>query len=139
MRDECRNCGAKSREGLEWYDDDYCSGKCKKEDGGVIEPEPERNRNAGKVASLEDYLVYWPKNLGQKDRRGQRIKGKRPKAYARVWEPERLNWGPKMTKAQLKQAGFRANREPLPGDWDFVVPVTAEELMAETGVKNEDN
>jgi hypothetical protein len=119
-RDECRNCGAKSREGLEWYNDDYCSGKCFAEDGGTIPPAPAQRQAEGKVASLEDYRTYWPKNMGQKDKRGQRIKGKEPKIYRRIYEPERLNWGAPLNGAQLKQAGFRGNRKPLPGDFDYV-------------------
>lgn len=34
--------------------------------------------------------------------------------------PERLNWGPRMTRAELDEAGLKANRVPIPGDWDYV-------------------
>jgi len=116
-KNECRYCGAKRNKNIEWPYEDYCSGKCKKADGGEIEPVSERAKNEGRVATFADYLLDYPKNLGGKDKRGQRIKGRMPKIYIRRWEPERLNWGP--TTGQLKQAGFRANRKPLPGDFDY--------------------
>ena len=34
--------------------------------------------------------------------------------------PERLNWSAnEMNAEELEQAGFRANRKPIPGDWDY--------------------
>lgn len=33
---------------------------------------------------------------------------------------ERLNWGEYMTAAELDQAGLKANRVTIPGDWDYV-------------------
>jgi len=127
MRNECRTCGTERKDGVGWYDENYCSGKCKKTDGGEIAPVPERVRNSGRVASLEDYLVDYPKNMGQKDRHGQRIKGRFPKLYRRRYEPERLNWGPPLSAPDLKQAGLRANRSPIPGDFDYDVEVEVEE------------
>jgi len=120
MRDKCRYCGNERKEGVLWYDDDYCSGKCKKADGGVIPPAAKPDRITRAPASFADYMLDYPKNLGGKDGRGQRIKGREPKLYRRRSEPEKLNWGEPLTREQLKQAGLRANREPLPGDWDFV-------------------
>lgn len=120
MRDKCRYCGNERKEGVEWYDDDYCSGKCKKADGGIIEPVAEQVKVSGVKASLHEYLLDYPKNLGGKDAHGQRIKGRMPKRYRRRHEPERLNWGAPMSAPDLKQAGLRANRKPIPGDWDFV-------------------
>ena len=53
-------------------------------------------------ASLEDY----EKNV--------------PSKYARRFEPEKLNWSKNvMNEEELEQAGFRANRKPIPGDWDY--------------------
>jgi hypothetical protein len=110
-REECRKCGAKLRHDKtsDQYDPEYCSGKCRKEDGSepyvktaeeqaaVVEVKTKRN-----PASYEDYK----KNVGAK--------------YARRYQPERLNWSPnKMNEEQLKQAGFRANREPIPDDFDY--------------------
>lgn len=120
MRNKCRTCGAERKEGVEWFDDDYCSGKCKAADGGVIPP-AEDVKASGVVASLEDYLADYPKNVGEKDKRGQRIKGRIPKRYHRRFEPERLNWGIPLNAPQLKQAGLRSNRTPIPGDFDFEV------------------
>ena len=122
MRNKCRfsECGNERKKGVEWYDDDYCSGKCKEADGGKVMPMAEHIKTIGTVASLDDYLLDYPKKLGQKDARGQRIKGRNPKRYRLRYEPERLNWGEPMDAPQLKQAGFRANRQPIPGDYDFV-------------------
>ncbi len=35
-------------------------------------------------------------------------------------EPDKLNWGAWLNMAQLEQAGLKANRVPIPGDWDYV-------------------
>ncbi len=35
-------------------------------------------------------------------------------------EPKLLNWGPWMDSQQLAEAGLKANRVPIPGDWDYV-------------------
>ena len=42
------------------------------------------------------------------------------KARARRTNPDSLNWGPHMTSDQLHEAGLKANRVPIPGDWDYV-------------------
>lgn len=120
MRNKCRFCGNERKEGVQWYDEDYCSGKCKKDDGGHVEPRVERAKYTGEKASLEDYLFDWPRDLGKKDKMGQRVKGRTPKRYHRRFEPERLNWGEPLSAPDLKQAGLRANRQPIPGDWDYV-------------------
>ena len=111
MRQESRKCGAKLRHDKtsDQYDPEYCSGKCRKEDGSppyvktaeeqamVVEVVKKK-----KPASFEDYK----KNV--------------PSRYARRFEPEKLNWSAnKMSEEELNQAGFRANREPIPGDWDY--------------------
>ena len=111
MRQECRKCGAKLKHDKtsDQYDPEYCSGKCRKEDGSppyvktaeeqamVVEVVKKK-----KPASFEDYK----KNV--------------PSRYARRFEPEKLNWSAnKMSEEELNQAGFRANREPIPGDWDY--------------------
>lgn len=119
MRSKCRFCGNERKEGVEWYDDDYCSGKCKKQDGGEIPPKAKPDKLSRAAASFEDYMLDYPKNLGEKDKHGQRIKGRKPKLYSRRNDPEKLNWGDPMSESELKQAGFRVNRKPIPGDWDF--------------------
>ncbi len=124
MREKCRKCGAKLKHDKtsDQYDPEYCSGLCRKLDGSepyvktaaekamVVEVVSKRN-----PASLEDYK----KNV--------------PAKYSRRFEPEKLNWSKnKMNDEQLKQAGFRANREPIPGDWDYedVVAVTSTMIAA---------
>ena len=110
-REECRKCGAtlKHDKTSDQYDPEYCSGKCRKEDGS--EPYVKTAKEQSMVvevtrkanpASLEDYK----KNV--------------PSKYARRFEPEKLNWSKnEMNEEELKQAGFRANRKPIPGDWDY--------------------
>jgi len=110
-RDECRGCGAKLRHDKtsDQYDPEYCSGKCRKGDGAepYIKTAEEQAAVVAVVsktrpATLEDYK----KNV--------------PSKYARRFEPEKLNWSKnKMNEDELKQAGFRTNREPIPGDWDY--------------------
>ncbi len=39
--------------------------------------------------------------------------------YASRAIPDRLNWGPWMNSTQLEQAGLKANRVSIPGDWDY--------------------
>ena len=110
-REKCRGCGAKLKHDKtsDQYDPEYCSGLCRKKD--FSEPyvkSPEEQAAVVEVtkkvnpASLEDYK----RNV--------------PSKYARRFEPEKLNWSEnEMNEEELKQAGFRANRKPIPGDWDF--------------------
>ena len=114
MRNECRKCGAKLKHDKtsDQYDPEYCSGKCRKEDGsGAYVKSAEEKAmvvqatTKKRPASLEDYK----KNV--------------PSKYARRFEPEKLNWSKnEMNEDDLKQAGFRANRKPIPGDWDYEEP-----------------
>jgi len=97
---KCRYCGAEKKAEIGWYDEEYCSGKCRKLDGKELLPVVESEEKPKRRATFEDYR-------------------KRPKFYRRRYQPERLNWGEPLTEKQLKQAGFRANREPIPGDWDY--------------------
>ena len=121
MRETCRYCGNKRKEGVVWYDNDYCSGKCKANDGGAIPPAAIVARDSGVKASLDDYLLDYPKKLGEKDSRGQRIKGRKPRRYRRRFDAERLNWGEPLNAPDLKQAGLRVNRQPIQGDFDYTV------------------
>ena len=110
-REECRNCGAKLKHDktLDQYDPEYCSGLCRKKDGAEPYIKSVEEKAAvvvevkkKKVASLEDYKKGVPAN------------------YARRFEPEKLNWSKnEMNEEELEQAGFRANRRPIPGDWDY--------------------
>lgn len=81
----------------------------RKRDGERDASEAERHENVTPVTAggsqsvtvgLDDYLS-------------------RPEAYATRAEPESLNWGPYMDCHALKEAGLRANRVPVPGDWDY--------------------
>ena len=101
---KCRTCGAVKKEGVDWYDETYCSGKCASADGGDI-PVAHTSPSTQK-ATLIDY---------KQDKRNMR--------YRRRFDPEKLNWGAPLDPKHLKQAGFRANREPIPGDWDYIVEV----------------
>lgn len=97
---KCRNCEAVKKNDPK--DDLYCSGKCRAIAGDP--PLPKGDEPAAvveRVASLEDYK-------------------KHPKDYRRRLEPEKLNWGPGLLNPEgIKQCGMRANRKPLPGDWDY--------------------
>ncbi len=42
-----------------------------------------------------------------------------PDKYVTRREPEKLNWGPWLDVAGLEQAGLKANRVAIPGDWDY--------------------
>ncbi len=112
MRSKCRYCENERKEGVIWYDDDYCSGKCKKADGGEIPPAAVVAKDSGVKASLKDYYLDYPQEVGRK--------GRSPKRYRRRFEPQRLNWDEPMNAPQLKQAGLRANRQSIPGDYDFI-------------------
>ncbi len=118
-REKCRYCENERKEGVEWYDDDYCSGKCAKADGETIPPAAKPSKSSRAPGSFADYILDYPPNLGEKDARGQRIKGRMPKLYRRRFEAEKLNWGEPLSEKELLQAGLRANREPIPGDWDY--------------------
>ena len=39
--------------------------------------------------------------------------------YAPRANPDKLNWGPWLNTAELNAAGLKANRVPIPGDWDY--------------------
>ena len=43
-----------------------------------------------------------------------------PSMYATRTNPDLLNWGQHMNSDELKQAGLKANRVPIPGDYDYV-------------------
>lgn len=61
----------------------------------------ENTENApARVASLEDYNAH-------------------PDDYARRACAELLNWGPWMSANDLQFSSFSANRQIVPGDWDY--------------------
>jgi len=98
----CRYCGAVKKSHVKWDDPLYCSGKCRKLDGADPLPVSELiSEPKAAKATLADYKSH-------------------PSKYHRRLDPERLNWEEDLTPKQLKQAGLRANREPIPGDWDYI-------------------
>ena len=42
-----------------------------------------------------------------------------PEHYATRTNPDKLNWGTHMNPVELDKAGFKANRVPIPGDYDY--------------------
>ena len=109
-REKCRFCEAtlKHDKTLDQYDPDYCSGLCRKKDGSppYVKTAKEQAMVVEEAkltapASFKDYQ----KNVGGR--------------YVRRFKPEELNWGEPMSDNELLQAGFRANREPISGDWDY--------------------
>ncbi len=42
-----------------------------------------------------------------------------PDLYVERAFPDKLNWGPWLDVAGLEQAGLKANRVAIPGDWDY--------------------
>jgi len=105
----CRRCGAKKRPNVKWIAPDYCSGICMRADGLAVpvgkpskdESPKVEDKPADRKATLKDYQAH-------------------PEDYHRRLDPEKLNWGEPLSAPQLKQAGLRANRKPIPGDWDYV-------------------
>ena len=41
-------------------------------------------------------------------------------ARDRHTDPDKLNWGERMTFNELNKAGLKGNRVAIPGDWDYV-------------------
>ena len=60
-----------------------------------------KTKPGGKPASYEDYI----------DPDGR--------VYVERANPLLINWGQHKTSSELKAAGLIANREPIPGDWDY--------------------
>ena len=112
-RELCRNCGAKLKHDKTsgQYDPEYCSGLCRKKDGA----EPYIKTASEQAMVVEEAKLTSPASY--KDY--QRNVGGR---YVRRFEPEKLNWGKPMSDSSLLQAGFRANRIPIEGDWDYQEP-----------------
>lgn len=48
--------------------------------------------------------------------------------------PDLLNWGEPMTRAELEANKFKANRVPIPGDWDYAGAVDDTVTPAVLGV-----
>ena len=50
-----------------------------------------------------------------------------PDQYVQRFEPDKLNWGKRMTSKELTQASLKANRVSIPGDWDYTGCVSVAE------------
>ncbi len=110
---DCKQCGTL----LTGRQREFCSDKCRmrhkrqtrtSEDGSgstnankvVVEPEQIESEQQTRTASFEDYQAH-------------------PGDYVPRVQPELLNWGSWMNSGQLEQPGLKANRVPVPGDWDY--------------------
>jgi hypothetical protein len=67
----------------------------------ALQPEQSQPEQVTRTASLEDY-----NNHDGRD-------------YAARTNAVLLNWGEPMTAHDLERAGLKANRVPIPGDWDY--------------------
>ncbi len=126
-RELCRYCGAKLKHDKtsDQYDPEYCSGLCRKKDGSKpYVKTAEEQAMVVKEAKLTTPASYkdYQKNVGGR--------------YVRRFKPEELNWGEPMSDGDLLQAGFRANRVPIDGDWDYQEEV-AENRCATEAPMNE--
>ncbi len=159
---ECRYCESVKRNDPD--DPEYCSGKCRKNDGRdplphqLAEAKESReviamNKRTQDIRRAEAHLASLRSKEGPVVRNpidpdtidgqpeklvisepGEIIHYKEgsgvklasladyhacPEDYHRRLNPETLNWGVHLDMPQLKQAGLRVNRVPIPGDWDF--------------------
>ena len=117
----------------------------KKRNAPVTETEPNRNAQAGdsvtRVTPELDRNAPDPR-LDKLYREGAAAVGLEiplDRIGAEVYyhprtHPERLNWGEPMTRAELEAAGLKANRVPIPGDWDYAGAVDDTVTPAVLGV-----
>lgn len=93
----------------------FCSGTCKKRSqraSGTDEVGQEQSgtqvgqgpEQYGKHQAFEDI---------------QAVGGLLKPRFVHRTEPDKLNWGPWMDMSELKQAGLKGNRVPIPGDHDY--------------------
>ena len=144
---KCRNCGTELRplaiapnDGKDHpdfnreFDPEYCSGKCRKADGHGVKPEDQvivdeimatdrsvlDEIDTNKVIAAMDTVSPEQKTEATVSEPGSfEHYCANPDKYRRRYQPERLNWGEILGPKELKQAGFRNNRRPIPGDWDY--------------------
>ncbi len=110
---DCKQCGTL----LTGRQREFCSDKCRmrhkrqtrtSEDGSgstnankvVVEPEQIESEQQTRTASFEDYQAH-------------------PGDYVPRVQPELLNWGSWMSAGELDDAGLKANRVAIVGDWDY--------------------
>ena len=85
-------------------------GKFSRSDGGQYQIDATGHSHnipdkiAAKPVSLADYLADQENQTGY---------------YAERTGAEKLNWCEPMSRMELDQAGLKANRQSIPGDWDY--------------------
>ncbi len=104
---KCKNCDNE----LTGRQKNHCSDRCRKALSRTSKsdiPNPDtkvgQTRTGTHPATHAEHLEFYYAN---------------PDRYATRTNPDKLNWGPLMTMDQLEQAGLKANRVSIPGDWDF--------------------
>ncbi len=103
MNEICKNAGCTT--GLTGRQKTFCSNKCRMASTRANKtPEDSlgsSNSNEIVHATLEHYRAN-------------------SDLYIERTDPDKLNWGKYMTYHQLQEAGLKANRVSIPGDWDFI-------------------
>ena len=79
-------------------------------------------QETGESTIIEQAVIEYVRTAGLQDYYDN------PDNYYPRREPERLNWGAWLNMDQLKQADLRANRVPIPGDWDYEGVMTEERI-----------
>lgn len=117
-RRSCLFCGCVRKSNVVWFDDNHCSGKCKKNDGGVIEPVvPQGDEN------LESYQKM--KEIGKL---GSMLISKRAEVRELGVQLERLNdeqgdlmaAGLGTKENRLEYAALDAERKALEADIELI-------------------
>ncbi len=131
---ECKQCGTV----LEGRQREYCSDKCRKR-ASRTKSTPEdgsQSTNADKTAVEPGQIERGqPAVCGIIPEGSREDYTARPYAYAIRAVPDKLNWGPWMNSQQLAEAGLKANRVGIPGDWDYVPePAKAISALSDAGL-----
>ena len=96
----------------------YCSDSCKT----VYNRNKDRNKSTTVTPTVTSVAISSEVKILDKDDNvitGLLHYTANPNMYVERVEPDRLNWGKWMDRDELKQAGFKANRVSIPGDWDY--------------------
>lgn len=135
---DCIICGAKKRsihqEGDPVIAPEYCSGKC--QNIGLEKFGNRENMMATEVQSQAGEIINKAmERLNQKVPMPGSYADycQNPDKYHRRLNAEKLNWGVHLSVKQLRQAGLKENREPIPGDWDFGPSIVLPEEPSEAG------
>ena len=108
---KCKNCDAE----LTGRQKVHCSDRCRKALSRTNKSDiSNSDTEVGQITAeelVQIEAVAMPGTLGDYYAR--------PSQYAQRTNPDKLNWGPYMTTEQLADAGLKANRVSIPGDWDY--------------------